>query len=84
MIARGISEKEVAEALKRGSKSLQRPDKVLSYYRYFCVVSKKVGEDTYRISKGSTLYLDASVPHQFTNANRHVAKVISVTNPVVL
>ena len=47
-------------------------------------VDVRVGEETYRISKGSTLYLDASVPHQFTNANRHVAKLISVTNPVVL
>ena len=47
-------------------------------------VEAKVGEQTYRISNGGTLYLDASVPHQFANANRHVAKLISVTNPVVL
>jgi transcriptional regulator with XRE-family HTH domain len=47
-------------------------------------VEATVGEQAHRISKGSTLYLDASVPHQFANANRHVAKLISVTNPVVL
>lgn len=47
-------------------------------------VDVKVGKESYRISKGSTLYLDASVSHQFLNANRSVAKLISVTNPVVL
>ncbi len=44
----------------------------------------EVGEESYRIPKGSTLYLDASTPHQILNANRSVAKLISVTNPVVL
>lgn len=43
-----------------------------------------VGDETHRLSKGSTLYVDASVPHQFANADRRVAKLISVTNPVVL
>lgn len=47
-------------------------------------VEAKVGEETYRIPKGGTLYLDASVSHQFFNAHRSVAKIISVTNPVVL
>jgi len=53
----------------------------------FCLegeVDIKVGEENYRLSDGSTLYLDASVPHQFLNANGCVAKLISVTNPVVL
>ncbi|MCM8811945.1 MAG: XRE family transcriptional regulator [Candidatus Omnitrophica bacterium] len=47
-------------------------------------VDVRVGEESYRISQGSTLYLDASMPHHLSNANRHVAKLISVTNPVVL
>jgi len=50
MIARGISTQEVEEAIKRGSKSLQNPDKILSFYRYFCVVYKKIGEDIYIIT----------------------------------
>jgi len=44
MIARGISEKEVEEGIKRGSKELQKPNKILSHYGYFCVVYKKIGE----------------------------------------
>lgn len=47
-------------------------------------VEAKVGEESYRIPKGGTLYLDASAPHQFSNVHRSVAKLISVTNPVVL
>ncbi len=47
-------------------------------------VEAAVGEQVHRLSKGSTLYLDASVPHQFANAGRRVAKLISVTNPAVL
>ena len=50
MIARGVSEKEVEEGIKRGSKELQRPNKILSYYKYFCVVYKKIGEDFYVIT----------------------------------
>jgi len=50
MIARGVSTQEVEEAIKRGSKSLQNPDKILSFYRYFCVVYKKIGEDIYIIT----------------------------------
>ena len=47
MVARGISEKEVEEAIKRGSKELQKPNKILSYYKYFCVVYKKMGNNIY-------------------------------------
>ena len=50
LIARGISEKEVEEAIKRGSKELQKPNKILFYYTYFCVVAKKIGEDYYVIT----------------------------------
>lgn len=50
MIARGLSEKEVEEGIKRGSKELQKPNKILSYYKYFCVVYKKVENDLYVIT----------------------------------
>ena len=48
MIERGISEKEVEEGIKNGSKELQKPSKILSFYKYYCVVYKKV-DDTYCI-----------------------------------
>tara|TARA_Y100000034_G_scaffold24312_2_gene28325 strand:+ start:1912 stop:2112 length:201 start_codon:yes stop_codon:yes gene_type:complete len=50
MVLRGISEKEVIEAIKRGSKTLQKPDKILSDYKYFCVVYKKVGKNIFVIT----------------------------------
>ena len=50
MVVRGVSEKEVEEAIKRGSKELQKPNKILSYYKYFCVVYKKIGSDLYVIT----------------------------------
>ena len=50
MIARGVSEIEVEEAIQRGSKELQKPNKITSYYKYFCVVFKKIGKDIYVIT----------------------------------
>lgn len=50
MILRGISEKNVEEAIKRGSKELQKPNKILFYYTYFCVVAKKIKENYYIIT----------------------------------
>ena len=50
MTARGISEKEIEEGIKSGSKELQKPNKILSYFRYFCVVYKKIGKDIYVIT----------------------------------
>lgn len=47
-------------------------------------IEAKVGEKTYRIAKGGTLYFNAALPHQLRNANRGVAKAISVTTPAVL
>ncbi len=44
MIARGISESEVEEGIKSGSKCLQKPVKILSYFRYYCVVYKKIND----------------------------------------
>ena len=43
-----------------------------------------VGEKSYRISAGGTLYLKAHIPHFFSNPEQAVAKVISVTSPVAL
>ena len=50
MAARGIPEKEIEEGIKRGSKELQKPNKILSYYRYYCVVYKKIEYDIYVIT----------------------------------
>jgi len=49
MIAGGILEKDVEEGVKRGSKQLQKPNKILSYYKFFCVVYKKMGNNFYVI-----------------------------------
>ena len=50
MVARGIDETLVAEAIKRGSKHLQHPNKIVSEYRYFSVVYKKLEEDYFVIA----------------------------------
>lgn len=50
MIARGITVDEVSKAISSGSKQMQEPDKILSYYRYFCVVYKKIGNDYFVIT----------------------------------
>ena len=50
MIGRGISEKDAEEGIKRGSKELQKPNKILSYYKYYCVVYKKIENDIYVIT----------------------------------
>lgn len=42
MVARGISEKEAEEGIKRGSKELQKPNKILSYCKYLYIVYKKL------------------------------------------
>lgn len=46
MIERGISEQEVEEGIRKGAKCLQKPDKILSDYRYYYIVYKKT-EDIY-------------------------------------
>jgi len=50
MVARGISIFEVQEAISRGSKQIQKPDKILSNYRYFCVVYKKIKNNIFVIT----------------------------------
>ena len=46
MIERGISVREVEEAITRGTKELQQPDKMLCHYKYYTVVVKRRKEDT--------------------------------------
>ena len=50
MIARGITENEVEEGIRRGSKELQKPNKIVSYYKYFCGVYKKFKDTNYVIT----------------------------------
>lgn len=50
MVARGISEKEISDAIKGGSKHRQRPNKIVSDYKYFNVVYKKQGKDFFVIT----------------------------------
>ena len=50
MVERGISTNEVEEAIKSGSKELQKPDKILHHFRYFTVVTKKIKSDYFIIT----------------------------------
>lgn len=50
MVGRGINEEEIEEAIKRGSKGLQYPDKILFFYKYFCVVCRKIEDDYFIIT----------------------------------
>ena len=49
MIERGISEKEVSDAIAKGSKRKQE-EKIIAAYRHLEVVFKKVKEDYYVIT----------------------------------
>ena len=50
MIERGISTNEVEEAIRKGDKELQKPNKILHHFRYFTVVTKKLGDDYFVIT----------------------------------
>ncbi len=50
MVERGISENEIELAVKSGAKELQKPDQILHHYRYFTVVTKKIGNDNFVIT----------------------------------
>lgn len=50
MIERGISVNEMEQAIKSGSKELQKPDKILYHFRYFIVVAKKIDGDYFIIT----------------------------------
>ena len=47
-------------------------------------VEAKVGEATHPLRRGSSLYLDASIPHSLKNTGHAVAKCLSVVTPPVL
>ncbi len=44
----------------------------------------RVGEATHTLKRGSSLYLDASIPHSLKNTGHSVAKCLSVVTPPVL
>jgi len=50
MIERGISENEVEEGIRRGSKTLQKPNKILFNYKYYAIISKKINDVYYIIT----------------------------------
>ncbi len=50
MIDRGVSEEEVVEAIKCGSKHFQEPNKIVSEHKYFAVVYKKFGQELFIIT----------------------------------
>ena len=50
MVERGISKNEVEDAIKAGSKELQKPNKILYHFRYFSVVTKKINNDHFVIT----------------------------------
>ena len=50
MVLRGISEHNIEEAIAKGSKELQKPNKILAHYTYFTVVYKKIQGKIYVIT----------------------------------
>ena len=50
MVERGISVREVDEAIHRGAKELQKPNKIIYHYRYFTVVTKKIDRHDFVIT----------------------------------
>ena len=47
-------------------------------------VEARVGEAAHPLRRGSSLYLDASIPHSLKNTGHSVAKCLSVVTPPVL
>ena len=48
------------------------------------VADAVVGEETFALKKGSSLYFDASIPHQIRNTGQAALRCISVTTPPAL
>ncbi|MBI4597342.1 MAG: cupin domain-containing protein [Candidatus Omnitrophica bacterium] len=48
------------------------------------VLEAHVGQATHRLTRGSTLYLDASIPHQLRNPGSKPVRCLSVTTPPAL
>jgi hypothetical protein len=53
IISRGISLKELEDAIQKGSKQLRKPDTIISCYMYFNVVFRKIGNNFSIISVGN-------------------------------
>lgn len=47
-------------------------------------VEANIGEERYNLTKGDTLYFDASLPHQFKNIGKGEARLICVICPPAL
>jgi transcriptional regulator with XRE-family HTH domain len=47
-------------------------------------VEARVGDDLHQLKRGSSLYLDAAIPHSFKNAGRSAARMIAVVTPPAL
>lgn len=50
MVARGVEEEQVKEAMRGGEKHIQKPDRIVSDYKYFSVVYKKFGDNYFVIT----------------------------------
>ncbi len=44
-------------------------------------IRAKIGNDEYRLSKGDSIYFDASLPHVFYNNGKNEAHLLSVLSP---
>lgn len=47
-------------------------------------IEAKIGSETHELKRGSSLYLDASIPHSLKNTGHSIAKCLSVVTPPVL
>ncbi len=43
-----------------------------------------IDRETFSITKGNSLYFDASLPHYFVNSGKSTVRIVSVTTPVAL
>ncbi len=50
MAERGISVNEVEEGIKKGTKELQKPNKIVYHFRYFSVVTKMMNNNYFVIT----------------------------------
>ena len=56
MTSRDITQKEIIEGIKNGSKQIENPSKILSHFRNFSIVYKKEIDDFYVIGLKSRWY----------------------------
>lgn len=90
MLAPNASNKKMMPAMIRIAKlgSTHRDQAKPGVERFAYILDGKIeatiGDQKYNMSRGDTLYFDASAPHHFTNIGQGEAKMISVTCPPVL